>query len=165
MIEINLLPWREELIKRRKKFKKILVINAIVLIVLILVIHKLMDAYQQNLIEKITKLNEVVQLQQPYNRIAISDLTIDEKSMIHKKRKLLQQLLNDINKINNDDICFSQVKINNNRIFFSGHANSAADFSRFILMWPAVGLFSEIQLEKLFQLPNQLWEFQFHGNY
>lgn len=166
MVTINLLPWREKArLYQHKKNKKIVagVLGAMLFGTVIL--HVLAARYvnflqQQNAaIEQ--ELEQVTHLAEEKMRGVQGENT--QQHWLYY-RDATRNLMRELGEKFATDVCFTEISRSKNRLFFSGHASSAANFTDFLAHWSAATLFSTIKIAYIKQVENRSVTFSFQAH-
>ena len=141
MAKINLLPWREELLKRKQKdFVKAMALSVLVGIIIMGMIHAYfagLEAYQEQRNQML--LNEIAELNKKI--IAINSIEKEKKKLLAKidliqklqeSRPQIVHLFDEIPKVTPDGVFLTKLTQTGSELIFEGKSQSNARVSAFI---------------------------------
>lgn len=143
MLAFNLLPWR---VKKKQKHQKqaVLLAGGLTFFVLVLVVVLHYQLVQQVSVhqEKIAAIEEQLK---PYQA---SGNLLDEQAL-QEYKQFTQRFFTSLAKTQVLGFCFTQINRKKNKLYFYGKTNSAHDITQFLQAWPALILFSELNMYRL----------------
>jgi Tfp pilus assembly protein PilN len=149
MVNINLLPWREEELKYRKKvIRKMLSLAILLVVVINLIIHQLISRHQHAVRERIVAMNKTVD---HVNQINGVGSTHSKSSVSLSDSDSLQKLFSVLGKNQAKKVCFTSIESREQSMFFIGKAKSVNDLTEFLLHWDAANLFAAIRIREMEQ--------------
>lgn len=156
MVEINLLPWREEERRyQRKQIGMILLLALVVSIVPMLGIYINLLGQEKEWSARVASLRGQAERYPVTLRTSLSKKTITMPFLQqHNKNK---KLFDSLASTKADKLCFNKMVRIKQKIFFSGHAHSALDLTHFLLNWQALALFSEVKIEHMEKQKDHLY--------
>lgn len=162
MLEINLLPWRIEKTKKEKKaIRHLLIICLLVTMTLLMIWHYWL-LYQKQLAEQ--ELNQlrgkIQQVKEKLMSVEPLKIKLSTENQIKEWLAFYQYFLSMMQAfaVPNQFVCMTQVVHKNHDLLLYGVTHSAQALTQFLLHWPLVKLFSEIQVENITQ-KNQQFSF------
>jgi Tfp pilus assembly protein PilN len=159
MVDINLLPWRDEKKARQlSRLKRMLIMTIGVMIGIAAIAHNFM-LFRQHQINQ-----QIIILSQQYDAVSAlihesldiqaMTLTTDEISMIQKDQLLIKNLFKKLEEFNTNQICFTEISSEGNNLNFYGKSRSAIDLTDFLTKKKLFNLFPEVKLEELSKQEN-----------
>lgn len=158
MVEINLLPWREN--KRRYQIHKIKIMLGLSVLFMALVLgslHFFLSVKERELTLHINALQGKIK---HFERASL------HKPVIHAATRSsfsLAQLLAELNRTKDHAVCLTHFLYTNKVATFMGKTRSAADLTEYLKQWPAAHLFSQINLNQFEQKETAFMRFQFEA--
>ena len=156
MVNINLLPWREEELKYQKKILKRIFIFAALLAITINIIGHIILSQQENAIQKrITDNNEILKNVNKMNATDVlshADNALPDITFIGK-------IFSELGKIQQPMTCFTEIKNADQTFFFRGKAQSMQDLSNYLSHWKAATFFADIKIKQIKQQENGMVRF------
>jgi Tfp pilus assembly protein PilN len=154
MVEFNLLPYREEELKYRKKMVKRMLFCAVSLVMAInIIFHQIISHRNDVIRHRILVMNETLnQFKQ----------TSSAPAHYQQRDDALSQLLVAVGKSDNPSACFTSMEKTEQSFLFTGKARSLNDVTEFLLHWPAAKYFAEIHV-KLIEQEESGVRFAFEG--
>lgn len=155
MVEINLLPWREE--ERRYQHKKMQIILWLALSVSIV---PMLGLYINLIWQEKTWIDRVATLARQAERYPLTTTrSVGKKNRIavflqqhNTNKKLFAALAH----TRETKLCFNKIVRSKQKIFLWGYAHSALDLTHFLLDWQGLALFSEVKIEHMEKQKNHL---------
>jgi Tfp pilus assembly protein PilN len=163
MVNINLLPWRQQQRKYEQKSLKVIMGSVFAIVLITVCIRYLYVAYQ---IDEVSARVESLQ-QQVVQRSKQQD-NKNELAQVDKLKELqvhditIKSLLVLLGLPYDDEVCFSAISRQKNKLSFVGRTRSPADLTHFLRSWQAANLFADVQIERLERdaKPNMFFHFQ-----
>lgn len=165
MVEINLLPWRQQARLYQRKMTKIFIFVSVVLPMLILTgIHFILAQWVvdagfrvSHLAAEITAIKQAMLPQQ-------DDLFTATIRKMFADRDTSVQLFTELDSVKMNEVCFTEITRKNQVVTFSGYARSINELTEFLKNWPIASLFSQIRLMDLhYQSGDRRTDFRFYG--
>lgn len=152
MVNINLLPWREQELKYQKKMLgRMFVLTAMSGIIIIVVMHIIL-AQQENILRaRINAGNETLTKTHSQSEVAAANPLPD---II-----LIGKIFSALESTSQAMICFTEIKNEQQSVLFKGKTQSMQDLTQYFLHWKAKALFTDLNIKQISQQENGMLEF------
>ena len=154
MITINLLPWRNDKIRREKKAATKIWLSAFIVPVCVLVaMNWLLSANINDSKSRISFLKQQWRELSNRKQIKFSNNHVQWPSVLDKNMLLhlveVKKLLLELGDMQTSGLCFTELIRMGNIIYFSGYARSAEELTEYLTHWSSASLFSDMQIDQL----------------
>jgi hypothetical protein len=159
-VEINLLPWRDyKRAYQNKVMKKILLATLLFTMIILTILHQILSSRETALQIRIDViLNQI----QQWREQSIRQNQKQSSQPLPKPPSDITTLFDELKKMNENEVCFTDISRKKNMTMFTGKAHSAADLTDYLQNWRAAYLFSHIKINQLKQ-KNNTAEFRFEA--
>lgn len=160
MVEINLLPWRDYTQAHQKKImKKILLATLLVTLIFLVSLHQVLSS-RENALEARMHI-----LQQQMQELQAQSIKQQQKTpqALPKRLFAITPLLDELIKMNADDVCFTDIIHHNKNTTFIGKTQTAAALTDYLKKWRAAFLFSHVKINQLEKKNNTIFDFRFEA--
>lgn len=163
MVDINLLPWRPQQRNYQQKLLKIIIGSVVAIVLLVVGTRYGFLVYQ---VDEITARLETLQHQ--VEQLSKQKENKDQYAEADKIKTLqfhdatIKSLFVQLGLPYDNDVCFTSITRNKNKLSFVGRTRSPADLTNFLRTWQAANLFADMQIERLERdaKPNMFFHFQ-----
>ena len=168
MVTFNLYPWRALLYAYQwRVLKKMLTCSFLSSVITILFMYGALLHQEEH------ARSQLVVIKRELKRYAAVQARIDAKisrampvgtlKQLFTQQTATREFFAGMGLAYDEDVCFTKIARNKNKIMFSGHTRSALDLREFFRSWRAAHLFSDIYIDKLEQRNGSGMQFRFEA--
>jgi Tfp pilus assembly protein PilN len=168
MVTINLLPWRAQLhLYQKRMLKKILWCSFLSIVVVNLIVYGVLLHQAHHVRSRLAvikrELNRYSALQTRMDARRQHEVSVSAMKSLLAEQMLIKNFFVTLGAPYHNDICFTGLVRDQQKITFYGHTRSATDLSQFLHAWRLSALFSDVHIERLERSNNQAMQFRFQA--
>lgn len=164
MVDINLLPWRQEQHQfHQRMIKRFIAASFAIAMIVVVSSYSWLNGQVENVS------SQLIQLEKKQEELtkgkALPQLSDENKhALLLARHALAEKLFVSLVTSAIGEVCLQSVASQKNYFLFIGRTRSAADLMSFLRSWQGVALFSDIEIEQLEEKASSPMLFRFHAN-